>query len=205
VHHVLELAGGHVVPGGVVVAHAGLEGLLERRNLVGRRDAAGQAVRGRRYATGRESACGRSTGGRALDVLQLGLQVLYRFIQLGNAGLQLVDRVVQRLHLAGDGVQLAVARLALRVDLLLQGVDGRGHLVGVVRGLLHQVLQDAEAAIQVDWSRCTMSSSCCTWVCSSMISFEAACAGTGERRAARQSCRREETIAKCSNFSIFHP
>jgi len=83
-----------------------------------------------------------------LDVLQLSLQILYRFIQLGNARLELVEGVVQRLHLAGDGIQLTVARLALRVNLLLQGVDSDGHLVGVVGGLFHQVLQDAEAAIQ---------------------------------------------------------
>ena len=34
------------------------------------------------------------------------------------------------------------------VDLLLQRVHGRGHLVGVVRGLLRQALQHAEARVQ---------------------------------------------------------
>ena len=32
-------------------------------------------------------------------------------------------------------------------------------------------------ASSVDCSRCTLSSNCCTWVCSSTISFEVACAG----------------------------
>ena len=35
----------------------------------------------------------------------------------------------------------------LRVQLLLQGVHGRGHLVGVVGGLLRQVLQHAKARV----------------------------------------------------------
>ena len=69
-------------------------------------------------------------------------------VQLGDAGLELVDRVVERLDLAGDGVQFAVAGLALRIDLLLQGVDGDGHLVDVVGGLLDQVLDDAEAPVE---------------------------------------------------------
>ena len=34
----------------------------------------------------------------------------------------------------------------------------------------------------VDCSRCTMSSSCCTCVCSSMISFDTACAGTAPKQ-----------------------
>ena len=91
---------------------------------------------------------GARSGGRSLDVLQLRLQILNRLVELGDARLQLVDRIVQRLHLAGDGIQLAAARFALRVDLLLQSVHGRGHLVGVVRGLLDQVLQHAETGVQ---------------------------------------------------------
>ncbi len=89
----------------------------------------------------------RGAGGRALDVLQLGLQILNRFVELGNAGLELIDGIVEGLHLAGDRIQLAAARFGLRIDLLLQGVNGNRHLVGGVRCLLDLMLQDAEFGV----------------------------------------------------------
>jgi len=99
--------------------------------------------------------------------------------------------------LAGGRVQLAVGRIALCVDLLLQGRNGRGHPVGVVRGLLGKVLQHAEARVQRGLDALHMSSSCCTCVCNSMISFDVACAGAGAVARSRQRLPRQETIPKC--------
>ena len=73
------------------------------------------------------------------------------------------------------------------VQLLLQRVHRRAHLRGLVGRLLRKVLQHAEALSKVDCSRCTMSSNCCTWVCSSMISFDAACAGAAAVASTRQT------------------
>ena len=82
-----------------------------------------------------------------LHRLELRLQVLHRFVQLGNTRLQLVHRVIQRLHLSRHAVHLAAHRIALRVDLLLQRGHCRGHLVRLVGSLLRQVLQHAQARI----------------------------------------------------------
>ncbi len=71
-----------------------------------------------------------------------------RLIELGDARLELIDGIVQRLHLAGNGVELAAGPFRLRIELLLQRIHRGGHLVGVVGGLLHQVLQHAEACVE---------------------------------------------------------
>ena len=74
------------------------------------------------------------------------------------------------------------------------------HLVGLVRRLLRQILQHAEA-LSPSWTAAAAPCpvSCCTWVCSSTISFETACAGTpAGQEEQRKSCRREKTIANCA-------
>ena len=84
---------------------------------------------------------------RGLHGLQLRLQVRDRFIQLGDTRLQLVDRIVQRLHLSGDAVHFAAHRIVLRADLLLQGGHRRAHLIRLVGSLLRQVLQHSQTRI----------------------------------------------------------
>ncbi len=59
----------------------------------------------------------------------------------------------------------------------------------------------------VDCSRCTISSNCCTWVCSSTISFETACAGTaaGTKRkiSAAEARRRLRVMRSFLHSSTF--
>ena len=79
-----------------------------------------------------------------LHGLQLRLQILHRFVQLGDARLQLVHRVIQRLHLPGDGVHFAAHRIVLRVRSSAAAQSPPCHLVRLVGSLLRQVLQHAK-------------------------------------------------------------
>ncbi len=119
-HDILKFAGGHFILSGVVVSQSGLIGLLKRRRLAtrgsirgGHRPRSGTRCRSGRTAT--HLSTGLAAGRGILDVLQLCLQVLDRLIQLGDTRLHFVDRVVQGLHLAGDGVQFAAAGFGLRI------------------------------------------------------------------------------------------
>jgi hypothetical protein len=87
-------------------------------------------------------------GWRALDVLQLALQVLDRLVELGDARLQFVNGVIERLNLSGGGIDFAAQAVALLVDLLLQSVHRLAHLVGIVSGLFDEVLQDPEPCVE---------------------------------------------------------
>ena len=69
------------------------------------------------------------------------------FCERTEARLDLVDGVVQRLDLPGDLVDLSALRLLLGLHLLVQGVDGDGHLVDGVGALLDEVLHDAHALV----------------------------------------------------------
>ncbi len=74
--------------------------------------------------------------------------VLELLAQLGEADLEFVHGVVQRLNLAGDLVDLPGAILLLFVDGGLETVDRGGHFVGGIGVLLEQVLHDAHALVK---------------------------------------------------------
>ena len=94
--------------------------------------------------------------GPSLHILQLRLQVRERLVELGDARLQLVHRIVQRLHLPGDGVHLAVDGIALRVQLLLQSVDRRVIWLASSAVCSARCCSTPIRASSVDCSRCTI-------------------------------------------------
>jgi len=89
-----------------------------------------------------------NSGRGRLNVLKLALKVLNGLVELSDARLEFVDRVVQRLNLAGCGVDFAAERIVLLVQLLLKGIHGLGHLIGVVSSLLDEVLKDTEFLVE---------------------------------------------------------
>ena len=95
--------------------------------------------------------CGGGVGGEVLqggvDGLLLVLHGFHSFFQVVKAGLDLVERVVEGLHLAGELVELGVGGVVLRAHLLLEGVDGDRHLVDRIGALLDEVLEDAHALV----------------------------------------------------------
>ena len=144
VHHVAKLAARKVVLRRVEVPHRGLHRRLHRRSLrAGRLPGARCACCRHRTRRCARYGCLR----RRLNVLQLALYVLDGLVELRHPRLQLVNRVVQALDLSAHRIQLAARVLALRVQLLLHRVHGLSHLVGLVGGLLHQVLQHAKARV----------------------------------------------------------
>ncbi len=76
------------------------------------------------------------------------LHILELLAQLGEADLELVHGVVQRLNLAGDLVDVPGAILLLFVEGSLQLVDGGGYFVGGVGVLLEQIFHDAHALVE---------------------------------------------------------
>jgi hypothetical protein len=84
---------------------------------------------------------------QAVYVLQLALDRLHLRAQVGNARLELIDRVVERLDLGRELGVAGTALIVLRFQRRLQGVDRSHHLVHVVGVLLHQVDQHAHALV----------------------------------------------------------
>jgi hypothetical protein len=82
-----------------------------------------------------------------VDRLLLVLDGFHGFFQVVEACLDLVERVAEGLHLAGELVELGVGQVVLGADLLLQGVDGDRHLVDRIGALLDEVLEDAHALV----------------------------------------------------------
>ena len=76
------------------------------------------------------------------------LHILELLAELGEAHLELVHGVIQRLNLSGNLVDLPGAILLLFVDGSLQPVDGDAHLIGDVGILLEQILHDAHALVK---------------------------------------------------------
>ena len=72
--------------------------------------------------------------------LLLALDVAERLFDARQAGLQLIDRVIEGLDLGGDGILLV-----LRAE--LQAVDVDGHLVDGVRCLLYKILEYTHALV----------------------------------------------------------
>jgi hypothetical protein len=75
------------------------------------------------------------------------LQVGNGLIEFAHARLELVNGVIQRLHLAGGAVEFAGHGFILRGDFLLQAFDGGGHAIGAVGSLFNEVLDHAKARI----------------------------------------------------------
>ena len=78
---------------------------------------------------------------RGVDVLRGALNVGHGFFESSHAGLDLVERVVQRLDLAGDCIDLGAFRSLLGGELLLQRVHVDGEPVDRVGGLLDEVFE----------------------------------------------------------------
>jgi hypothetical protein len=79
--------------------------------------------------------------------LLLALHGLHEFFESAKAGLDLVERVVERLNLAGDLIDLRTLRLLLGLHLLLQCAQIGRHLVDGVGALLDEALQDAHTFV----------------------------------------------------------
>ena len=177
--------------GGVVVAEAGLEGFLERRRRVcacgGATDAGQLACSGRGRRACRELRrwallSGLSTCGGGLNVLQLALQIL---IDLSSLAIRVFSSSTE--SLSDWTWPEAVSILPLSASFCWLIFCCRAFTVCVIWLALSAVCstrccRTPNRVSRVDWRRCTISRSCCTWVCSAMISFEAACARTGAGR-----------------------
>jgi hypothetical protein len=82
-----------------------------------------------------------------VDGLLLVLDGLHGFFQVVEACLDLVERVAEGLHLAGELVELGAGGIVLCANLLLHGVDGGRHLVDRICALLDEVLEDSHALV----------------------------------------------------------
>jgi hypothetical protein len=79
--------------------------------------------------------------------LLLALHGLHEFLESAKAGLDLVERVVERLNLAGDLIDLRTLRVLLGLHLLLQCAEIGCHLVDGVGALLDEALKDAHTFV----------------------------------------------------------
>ena len=79
--------------------------------------------------------------------LLLALNVLHQLFERPRRALISSTRVVERLNLAGDLIDLAALRILLGLNLLLHGVEVDGHSVDGVGALLDEILHDAHALV----------------------------------------------------------
>jgi len=101
-------------------------------------------------AGGRRSGCAGGLGQAVQDGddgLLLALDVVEDLLHAGHAGLEFVEGVVERLDLAGDLVGFCREGVLAVLHLELHAVDGDGHLVDGVGGLLDEVLENAHALV----------------------------------------------------------
>ena len=151
-----ELPGGKIIAGTVIVGNRALIELVDRRRLrLLRLLLHGLGLAGRRLGIIRRAGlaiCHCLTGlawricltacRLGLNILQLRLEGLQGLVHLIDAGLELVDRVVEVLNLSG---KLAVIILRLVGYLLLQAIHCLGQAIHIVRSHLKRMLHDGHA------------------------------------------------------------